>query len=478
MTFSSSCSVSGLASFSETPVTTATGQAQTEYTAFGCSGDDVVTATLIGNAATATVTLTISPNQALSVIYDSATKTLVALGGQDTSELTFKVLGAGGAPVIGEDVTFSIGSAPAGVTMLTGRDTDTTDTNGAVTTVIKSGTFQGTVSVIATHDASGLQGTSEDIVISTGVPDAAFFSLSSSAGNPAGAFNTDGVEVSFAIIASDQFGNNPVDGTRISFVSPEAGNITNSCELIDGVCSVVWRSSATRPADLRVEIFAYTDDAENFVDSNGNAVFDAADASWTDLPEPYADENENGTYDIGEYFVDLDLDGVRDTTANGSWDGPCLSDVDASALCDGLDSTIISESRTIVMSTNSARLFNTGTFGAAGSTITLTQGSSGSRGGLFISDSNSNADTLGGNPMPVGTTISFGVEGGGVSLIGNTSWTVGSTTSPSGSYGVTYSAAAAALASDLPSPQPTLVLTVTAPSGDISEFVWPFNVTL
>jgi len=142
-------------------------------------------------------------------------------------------------------------------------------------------------------------------------------------------------------------------------------------------------------------------------------VFDAADASWTDLPEPYADENENGTYDIGEYFVDLDLDGVRDTTANGSWDGPCLSDVDASALCDGLDSTIISESRTIVMSTNSARLFNTGTFGAAGSTITLTQGSSGSRGGLFISDSNSNADTLGGNPMPVGTTISFGVEGGG-----------------------------------------------------------------
>ncbi len=97
---------------------------------------------------------------------------------------------------------------------------------------------------------------------------------------------------------------------------------------------------------------------------------------------------------------------------------------------------------------------------------------------LLISDSNSNADALGGNPMPVGTTISFGVEGGGVSLIGNTSWTVGFSTSPTGSYGVTFSAAAAALASDLPSPQPSLVLTVTAPSGDISEFVWPFNVTL
>lgn len=343
--------------------------------------------------------------------------------------------------------------------------------------MIKSGTFQGPVSVIATHDASGIEGTSADIIISTGVPDSAFFSLSSTANNPSAAFNTDAVEVSFFIIASDQFGNNPSDGTRVSFVSPEAGNITNSCELIGGVCNVTWRSSATRPADMRVEIIAYTAGAENFTDSNGNAVFDAGDAGWTDLPEAYADENENGVYDVGELFVDLDTDGIRDA-ANGSWDGPCLSAVDASALCDGLNSTTISQTSTIVMSTNSARLFSNGTFGIPTTTITLQQGTSGSRNGIVIADSNMLADPLGGNPMPAGTTIDFSIQGGGVTLIGNTSWTVGSAVGPTGTYGVSYNAAAAALAADLPSPQPSLILTVTAPSGDITEFIWPFDVTL
>lgn len=476
--FSSACSASGLATFSETPISTATGQAQTEYTAFGCSGDDTVTATLIENGTTATVTLTIAPNEVLSVIYQEATKTLVQIGGQDTSELTFRVLGAGGVPVIGEDVTFSIGSAPVGVTILSGRDTDTTDNNGRVRTVIRSGTFQGPVSIVATHDASGIEGASEDIIISTGVPDAGFFSLSSNGNNPPAAFNTDAVEVTFFIIASDQFGNNPEDGTRVSFVSPEAGNITNSCELIDGVCSVTWRSSATRPADMRVEIIAYTGGAESFTDSNGNAVFDAGDGGWIDLPEPYVDENENGVYDVGELYIENDpANGVRNA-ANGSWDGPCLSSVDPSALCDGEDTTTIAKVSTIVMPTNSARLFASGTFGAAGTTITVQEGTSVSRSGIVISDSNVAADPLGGNPMPLGTSIQFSIDGGGASLVGNTSWTVNSTTAPTGTYGATIRAASAADATELPSPQPTLLLTVTAPSGDITEFSWPINVTL
>ena len=404
--FSSPCVSSGLASFSTTPVSTATGQAQTTYTAFGCSGTDVITATLQESGVTASVTLTIAPNQVISVSFDSATKFLVEIGGQDTAELTFLVSGAGGAPVIGEDVTFTIGSAPGGVTILSGRDTDTTDNDGKVTTVIKGGTVQGTVSIIATHDSTGIQGTSDDIIISTGVPDSAFFSLSSSVINPPNAFNTDAIEVSFSIIASDQFGNNPVDGTRVSFVSPEAGNITNSCELSDGVCSVVWRSSATRPADMRVGIIAYTDGAEAFTDANGNAVYDAGDPVPPDLPEPYVDEDESGAYDVGEYFFDFNTNGIRDT-GNGEWDGPCLSAVNAAALCTGLSATTIAQTSLIVMSTNTPRLTGTGStgnFGAVGSTITVPNGTDVSRSGMFIADSNAFADALGGNPMPAGTT--------------------------------------------------------------------------
>ena len=72
VTFSSTCSASGLAIFSETPVSTTTGQAQTTYTPQGCSGTDTVTAVLQENSTTATVDLTIAPNQVLSVAYSSA----------------------------------------------------------------------------------------------------------------------------------------------------------------------------------------------------------------------------------------------------------------------------------------------------------------------------------------------------------------------------------------------------------------------
>ena len=99
-----------------------------------------------------------------------------------------------------------------------------------------------------THNATGFQGTSADIVVSTGVPDASFFSLSSSANNPSGAFNTDGVEVTFinylpVISLVTILEMEPVS----ALFPPEAGNITNSCFLSNGICSVVWRSSATSP---------------------------------------------------------------------------------------------------------------------------------------------------------------------------------------------------------------------------------------
>jgi hypothetical protein len=118
-------------------------------------------------------------------------------------ELTFKVTGANFVPVVNQTVSFSINSSVGGATILAGRATGTTDNQGLVKTLLESGTVAGNVFVLATHDATGTLGISEDIVISTDVPDAAFFSLSSGAVNPSGAFNTDAVEVSFSIIASD-----------------------------------------------------------------------------------------------------------------------------------------------------------------------------------------------------------------------------------------------------------------------------------
>jgi hypothetical protein len=81
VSFSSHFFVSGLASFSEASVSTATGLATTTYTAQGCNGDDDITATLQENGNTAVVTLTIAPNNVLAVQYVSATATQLSLAG-------------------------------------------------------------------------------------------------------------------------------------------------------------------------------------------------------------------------------------------------------------------------------------------------------------------------------------------------------------------------------------------------------------
>jgi hypothetical protein len=233
---------------------------------------------------------------------------------------------------------------------------------------------------------------------------------------------------------------------------------------------------------MRVGIIAYTDGAEAFSDADGNAVFGGAAVgdTFTDLPEPYVDENENGVYDIGEFFVDTNTNGLRDA-ANSAWDGPCLSSVSATALCTGETTVTISATRTIVMPFNGARVYDFGTFPAGFTDITVTQGSSTSNSGIVIADSNTSsgvtvANPQGGNPMPSGTTIAFTINGAGASLQGLTSWTVESTTSPTGTYGATIEAAAVDPADPLPAPMPTLLLTVTPPGGNPTQFSWPINI--
>jgi hypothetical protein len=377
-------------------------------------------------------------------------------------------------PIIGEEVMFDINSGVGGASILPGRETGTTDQNGEVSTILNSGTVAGPVNVRAVHNATGLQGISDDIIISTGVPEYSRFSVSYANFNPAEAFHVDGITVAINIIASDQFGNNPTNGTRVSFVAPESGNITNSCELTDGICSVTWRSTSPRPADGRLEIITYTNGAEDFVDNNGNSVFDAGDGAITDLTEPYADENENGNHDQGEFFFDSNSNGIWNT-GNGNWDGPCLVKVDPTAICDGGSTVSIFDTVTVVMSTNSPRLLATGGFGLPGFNINITQGSNRNLSGIIVADSNANADVLGSNPMPFGTTISFTYEGGGVSLLGATTFTVPNTTAPTGPYGITMKADSVAATESLPDPG-LLIMTVTPPSASPVQFIW--NVTV
>jgi hypothetical protein len=471
VSFTSDCVANGLARFDQPSVDTVAGRASVVYTAAGCSGVDAVTASAQVDDTTirASVDLTVQPDTVLSVQYDGAVTSQLALagmGGTETPRLSFRLVGAQGTPIWNESVSFSVTTAAEGAQIVEGYESAISNTEGIVTTILRSGTAAGVVRVTATHDGTGTRGLSEQTVISTGVPIAHRFSVTLSTWNPADAAYRDGVPVQVNVIAGDQFGNSALDGTRVSFVSPESGNIESSCELADGSCSVTWISSDPRPSDGRVSIIAFTNGAEQFTDTNSNNIFEESETQWMDLPEPCVDANENGIcdYTAGEYFVDGNGNGVLDGP-DGAWNGPCLGSANAGARCAGPDAAVVSRVRLLVLSTDEARIVSYGSFPDPdpdpGPPVPISLPANGvTYGGLIVSDSN-------GNAMPAGTTITFTTDNG--EIVGTSSWTVPTNvTGPTGSYGITL------MPDETPS-SGTLILKIESP-GEFSagprEITW------
>ncbi len=488
ITFSSDCYALGLAYFGSAPSDAPTasvnnsGLASTTYTDAGCASGgetvtDIITARLVVDNATIQATGTINVTSTVnptSVQYQSTETDVISLkgvGGIETTQVTFKLVGSSGAPISGEQMELDLSNTIGGITLVGSNNVypliRETDSNGEVRVRVQSGTVAATTKVIATHSTSGLRAESEGIIVSTGLPVANRFSLSLSAFNPPNAFNTDGVEVSLSVIASDQFGNNVPDGTTISFWSPESGNIGSSCTIQEGACSVNWRSASPRPSDMRLTVIAYANGAEEFTDRNGNNIFDMGsefNAAVDDLPEAYVDEDESGFYENVEKFVDTNNNNIYDG-GNSEWDGPCLFEANdttnRNAYCAGQESLVISSSAVITMPTNSARLLSAAP--ATGSTINLSGGAV--TVSIVLADSNTAADSLGSNPMPLGTTVAFSTDNG--EIVAGASSEVDNRTSPS-----THQVLIAP--DDTPSTG-TLVLRVTAPDGTESAAFWTIS---
>jgi len=499
VTFASGCTSTGLASFNAASASTSGGLASVIYTAAGCSGADAVTATAsvvnadgVSTSIVAGVTLTIAADTVLALQHVSnseADLSIKGTGGVELSLITFKLIGALGAPIIGETIDFSIAPSTGGVSLASGTASDVSDVNGEVTTILQTGTSAGTFTVVATHAATGVGGVSDGISISTGIPTADRFSLSVSDFAPADAFDTDGIEVEFSIIASDQFGNPLPDGTNVSFVSPEIGQIANSCQIADGGCSVTWRSADVRPADGRVSVIAFMNGSEQFNDTNGNNIFDTGDVGgFVDIGELCVDTDSSGTCDplTGDFFLDSNLNGLADG-ADGNWNGPCLSalndepilaTLNETAVCSAQESVTISQAATIFMSTNTAQIISTGTFPAFGTTITLnddtgtdlTAATSGDGDttndiheftGMIIGDSN-------GNPLPTGTKITFTDPDGAFNFNGSSTITMNKQ-APTGPFGVSI------ITNGIATPGGgRLIMTVDFPNenGNDEEFKW------
>ena len=374
--FTSTCaSATPPLAFIDNVKTTIDGVAEATYRADGCTAD-TVTATVdtSGIALVSTVSLDIAQADAASIEFLEATPETIVLRGtggsgrSETSVVRFRVRDTSGNPSPNRQVDFSLTTEVGGLQLST--TTASTDADGIAQVTVQSGAVSTVVRVKATLPSNiSINTLSDQLVVSTGLPDQNSFSLSAETLNVE-AWSIDGVQVPVTIRVADHF-NNPVpDGTAVNFTT-EGGAIESQCTTVDGACSVNWTSQASRPVGLslfehnllfcdedgdptngsmaspdpgepclapprsaqlsgvngrralfkggmgapyggRVTILATAVGEESFNDANGNGLYDE-DESFTDLTEAFRDDNEDGV------FGGKELDDV--TPSPGAADG-------------------------------------------------------------------------------------------------------------------------------------------------------------
>jgi hypothetical protein len=329
ITFSSSCSVQGLANI-ESPISAAGGVASTNYEAQGCSGTDVITAlaTVDGQTVSATGSVTVAAAELGSMQFVSAEPANIGLKGFgliESSDVTFKVLDTNSNPVSDMAVTFSLNTTVGGVNLTS--TSGVSDATGQVRATVNSGTVPTSVRVTAALDANpAISSQSDGVTVSTGISDQNSFSLSLSCHSPEG-WSENGEEVAASIYAADHF-NNPVpDGTAVYFTT-EGGQIEPQCLTEAGRCSVTWTSSNPRPINGRATILATMLGEESFIDSVPSNGFMDEGETYFDLAEAFRDDDEDGVYTafVDEY-VDYNDDGQY-TAADEKYNGLLCTDSD------------------------------------------------------------------------------------------------------------------------------------------------------
>lgn len=436
--FSSVCTESGLASLTS-PQTSTNGEFKTTYTAAGCVGEDVVTATAFINDEKITAAVSVQVEAAVihAIRFESASPTVISIKGFgeiEESIVKFKLVDKQGRAVPNQTLLFSASTAAGGIA-LSELSTET-DTNGIASTVIHSGSTATSIRVTAKL-ASNEQifATSDAVVVSTGVADQNSMVLSASVLNPE-AWDIVGNEVQITAWAADHF-NNPVpDGIKVYFTT-EGGQIDPNCSLINGSCSVTWRSAAPYTCHGRSKILAVMTGEESFIDSNGNAILDQGEIFY-DMPEAFRDDNENGQFDSGlEEFWDFNQNGTYDQ-ADGKYNG-VLCNIEDNPNCSTDKKNIyVRSSIDLVMAGSNARmqLYQANDQGVYSEVDQIVVGDSGANAYAAISGQLSGAPTQGEcepvhedasmyQTMPAATTVSFELKKG--ELLSESNYTIAST---------------------------------------------------
>ena len=340
--FTSRC-ISSEASSVTSPATTNSGLIEVEYQSNGCSGDDVVTAS-VGNA-TAQATISIEAASPFSLASNPPVPESIAPVGNansarpSTSTVSFTVIDEDGNPVRGANVTFELSYSPQANPAVEDarldRDAAVSGPSGEASVRVRAGQQNTVVRVIATivrEDGSSVAVPSPPISINSFLPDQDSFSMSISNFMP-NAQNYNNQTTEITINGGDRFNNNDLeDGNAVVNFVASGGSIDNYCVLnSDGICTVTWRSTDPRPANGRVAILARTVGDESFRDLNSNDEFDNGEFSPEqgiifEKGEAYLDFDANRAYSPGvDQFFDYNGDSTY-SSPDGTYDGSaCLS---------------------------------------------------------------------------------------------------------------------------------------------------------
>lgn len=421
VSFSSTYADEGLAAFSEETVTSSSGIVTTIYTAGDTTGTDTLIArvTIDGETFEASDSIYIGQAAVGHLQFISATPETIALkntGGpsrSETSVLVFQITDDSGEALSGKRINFQLSTDVGGLSL--SRENAVSDSEGQVQTTVNSGTVPTHVRVLASIAKSDplVSIVSDELLISTGLPDQNSISLGSDILNPE-AWNYNNVEVKIVFNAADHFNNFVPDGTVVYFTS-EGGSIDDSCTLENGVCEVTWRSGNPRPSDGRVTYLAFCIGEESFTDMNSNGNFDPDDLfdESTDMGEPFRDDDESGDWTEGEQFWDYDNDGTL-TQANGIYNGSlCSEEAEAQGLC----------TRELIYTQAEGILVLSGSYAVITFDTDKVELDEGDRALVIITIADQNN-----NPMPSGSQVTITATNGTL-LAGSTSFQLPNTTS-------------------------------------------------
>lgn len=377
------------------------------------------------------------PNSISFGTASPASITLKGTGGAgrvETSIVSFTVKDTAGNPLSGQTVDFALSTTVGGLNIT--PTSAVSDASGVVKTIVNAGVVSTPVRVTATVSGTAIATQSDQLTITTGIPDQDSVSMSAGTVNSE-TFNHDGVAVPITVILSDHF-NNPVpDGTVVNFTT-NVGQIVGSATTTNGRVTVNWTSSEPRvrdpnPKKGRFVIMAYAVGEESFTDLNGNGLADAGE--FVDNSEAFRNDDDDLARDATEPFIDFNGDGIfntGDNLYNGLLQG--------AAFAGAPRTKHVFANMELIMSTDGANIIaNPASLSGPGS-LSIT-----------VRD-------LNGNTMASGTTIAVTAPFG--TLSGTTSFTVPQNTGTGQTFSVNLAAGTTPVART-----GFLTVTVTSPGG-------------